>query len=65
MSAIRNAKLNLRVVFMIGEENIDNLRAIEHFGNAAVIGSIPKLDDINRATLCSVFRQHFDRQAFA
>jgi dethiobiotin synthetase len=65
ISAIRNAKLNLRGVVMIGEENTDNRRAIEHFGNVAVIGFIPRLNDLNRTALCSVFQQHFDRNAFA
>jgi malonyl-CoA O-methyltransferase len=65
IAAIRNAKLDLRGVVMIGEENIDNRRAIERFGNIAVIGFIPWLHDINRAALCSVFEQHFDRNAFA
>ncbi len=65
VSAIRSAKLELRGVVMIGEENGDNSRAIERFGNVPVIGSIPWLDHIDRPTLCSVYDQRFDKSAFA
>jgi dethiobiotin synthetase len=62
---IRNAKLQISGVVMIGEENKDNRRAVERYGNVPVIGWIPWLEKIDRETLLSVFQQHFDPRAFA
>ncbi|HLH32748.1 MAG TPA: dethiobiotin synthase [Terriglobia bacterium] len=64
IAAIRNAKLKLNGVVMIGEENADNRRAIERYGNAPVIGWVPRLDRIDREALRSVFQHHFDARAF-
>ena len=64
VSAIRNAGVEVRGVVMIGEENPDNCRAVERYGNVPVIGSIPRLGQINRTTLCRVFEKQFDRRAF-
>jgi dethiobiotin synthetase len=60
--AIRQAKLPLRGVVMIGKENAENRSAIERYGNVPVIGSIPWLDTIDRRTLVSTFDQKFDRK---
>jgi len=64
LAAIRNAKLDLCGVVMIGKENPDNRRAVERYGHVPVIGSIPWLDAIDRQTLVSVFQQHFDARVF-
>jgi dethiobiotin synthetase len=64
VSAVRNASLDLRGVVMIGRENADNRRAVERYGSVPVIGSIPWLDHIDRATLRSVFAQRFDVARF-
>src|SRR5262245_13993302 len=64
VAAIRNTNLDLRGVVMIGKESPDNRRAVERYGNVPVIGSIPWLEVIDRATLISVFEQHFDPCAF-
>jgi dethiobiotin synthetase len=64
IAAARNARLDMRGIVMIGHENSDNRRSIERYGNVPVIGWIPWLDRIDRATLVSVFKQHFDRHAF-
>ena len=39
---------------MIGDENMENRRAIEHYGDVRVIGRIPMLRQINRAALLDV-----------
>ena len=62
--AIREAKLDLRGVVMIGNENLENRRAVEHYGNVPVVGSIPWLEKMDRATLITVFERHFDKTAF-
>jgi dethiobiotin synthase len=64
VGSARQANLDIRGVVMIGRENPDNRRAIERYGNVPVIGSIPWLDCIDRPTLVSVFKQHFDAGAF-
>ena len=64
IAALREARLELRGVVMTGEENADNRRAIERYGNIAVIGAIPWLDTIDRPALCSVFDRYFDARAF-
>ena len=51
-------------VALIGDENIENRRAIEHYGNVRVIGHIPILKKIDRATLLDVYEKYFDHQAF-
>lgn len=64
LAALRDAHLNIRGVVLIGEENAENRRAIEHYGNVGVIGHIPVLRQIHRAALLDVFEKSFDRQAF-
>jgi dethiobiotin synthase len=60
--AIRQAKLPLRGVVMIGKENVENRLAIERYGNVPVIGWIPWLEKIDRRILVSVFDQKFDKE---
>jgi len=64
IAALRELRLPICGVVMIGEENVQNRDAIEHYGNVRVIGHIPLLKTITRATLLEVYEQHFDHQAF-
>jgi dethiobiotin synthetase len=64
ITAIRNAKLHVRGVVMIGKEHPDNRRALECYGNVPVIGWIPWLEKIDRHILLTVFEEHFDARAF-
>lgn len=64
LAALRDAHLSVRGVVLIGAENVENRRAIEHYGDVGVVGYIPLLDRINRAVLLEVFDKHFDRAAF-
>jgi dethiobiotin synthase len=65
VSALRDAAVEVRGVVMIGKENADNRRAIEHYGGIPVVGAIPWLDVIDRAALLRTFEHHFDRSAVA
>jgi dethiobiotin synthetase len=65
LAALRNAKLDVRGVVMIGKENRDNQLAVELYGGVPVVGWIPWLEQINRETLVAVFQQFFDSQALA
>jgi dethiobiotin synthetase len=64
LAALREARLAICGVVLIGEENIENRRAIEHYGDVRIIGHIPMLKNINRAALLDVYEKQFDRQAF-
>ena len=64
LAALRNAQIDIRGVVLIGAENIENRRAIEHYGDIRVIGHIPVLERIHRAALLDVFSKSFDRKAF-
>ena len=64
LAALRGARVSVHGVVMIGEENIENRRAIEHYGKVRVIGHIPVLQKLSREALLEVFAKHFDAQAF-
>jgi hypothetical protein len=49
---------------MIGDESVENRRAIEHYGQVCVIGQIPMLEKISLAMLLAVYEKHFDQKAF-
>ncbi len=64
LEALRQAHLKIYGVVLIGRENIENRRAIEHYGKVRVIGRIPMLEKIHRAALLDVFKTYFDRALF-
>lgn len=65
IAALRAARLDLRGIVLSGKPNRDNRRAIEHYGEIEVLGAVPFLAKINRATLINVFRRNFNAKAFA
>ena len=64
IQALRAAAVPIKGVVLIGIENEDNRRAIEHYGQVAVLGRIPMLDHIHRKALIDVFSKHFERSTF-
>lgn len=64
LSALRSAQLDVCGVVLIGEENLENRRAIEHYGGVRVVGYIPFLEKISRAALLDVYAKRFDQNAF-
>jgi dethiobiotin synthetase len=64
LAALRNAHLSVTGVVLIGAENIENRKAIEHYGDFCVVGHIPVLERIHRTALLEVFSKNFDRTAF-
>jgi dethiobiotin synthetase len=64
LAALREARVAICGVALIGENNGENRRAIEHYGNISVVGHIPVLEKINRAALLDVYEKHFDHRAF-
>ncbi len=65
LAALRGAALGVRGVIMVGTPNIENRKAIEHYGNIEVVGLIPPLKRVDRAALLKTFRKYFDRRALA
>lgn len=65
IAALRAARLDLRGVIMSGKTNNQNRRAIERYGRIEVLGAVPPLIPMNRATLLRAFHRNFDRKAFA
>ncbi len=64
LAALREARLAICGVALIGEENVENHRAIEQYGKVRVVGRIPMLKRIDRASLLEAYERHFDHQAF-
>jgi dethiobiotin synthetase len=64
LAALREARLAICGVALIGDENVENHRAIERYGKVRVIGRIPMLERIDRASLLEAYERHFDHQAF-
>lgn len=64
LAALREARLPICGVVLVGNENLENRSAIEHYGDVRVVGRIPMLEKINRATLLDVYEKHFDHRAF-
>jgi dethiobiotin synthetase len=64
LAALRAARLNVSGVVMVGKPNIENRKAIEHYGEIQVVGVMSVLARINRRTLIDVFNKHFDRKVF-
>src|SRR5260221_4895181 len=65
LRALREARVFVRGVVLIGPENLENQKAIEHYGEVRIAGLIPELKEINRQTLCDAFARHFNRELFA
>jgi len=64
IAALREAQLDLRGVIMVGKANEENRKAIEHYGRVQVIGRLPVLSRLNRASLLKAFDANFDRAFF-
>jgi len=65
IAAVRKAELEITGVVMIGKENKENFHAVERYGNVPVVGWIPWLERVDRETLRTAFKRHFDTHAFA
>jgi dethiobiotin synthetase len=64
LEALRAKEIPLLGVVLVGEANEDNRRAIEAYGNTPVVGWIPPLPTIDRASLLAAWEQHFFHRAF-
>ncbi len=64
LAALRSAGLNVRGVIMVGKPNVENRNAIEHYGKISVVGALPWLKRLDRATLLSAFHKNFEPRVF-
>jgi len=65
VQALRGARVCVKGVVMIGDENRDTEHAIERYGSVPIVGRIPMLNCICYKTLLHVFKSDFDRETFA
>lgn len=64
IECLRSAGIQMVGVVLMGPENIENRKAIEHYGQIQVVGQVPVLEIINRDTLREVYTRHFTKEAF-
>lgn len=64
LEALLRRDLEVLGVVLIGEENRENRRAIEHYGNVPVAGWIPPLGNIDRRGLLEAWEKRFDKTLF-
>ena len=64
LEALRAREIPVLGVVLLGESNDDNRRAIETYGNAPVVGWVPPLAILDRASLLAAWDQHFFHRAF-
>ncbi|MGH9561386.1 MAG: dethiobiotin synthase, partial [Terracidiphilus sp.] len=64
LAALRAARLDIRGVILVGKLNIENRKAIEHYGEISVIGWLPFLKRLDRRALLAAYKKNFDRKAF-
>jgi dethiobiotin synthetase len=64
LESLRAARLDVRGVILVGKRNIENRKAIEHFGEISVIGWLPFLKRLDRRALLAAYKKNFDRKAF-
>ncbi|HVB86327.1 MAG TPA: dethiobiotin synthase [Candidatus Dormibacteraeota bacterium] len=64
LAALRAARLEIRGVILVGKPNLENRRAIEHYGEISVVGFLPLLKKLDRRALLAAYKTHFDHRAF-
>ena len=61
LEALRSRGIPVAGVVLVGELNMENQRAIETYGDVAVIGAMPQFETLNAATLAAWSRAELDR----
>jgi dethiobiotin synthetase len=65
VEALRRRKMRLHGIIFVGEGNIDTQQTIGEFSGAAILGTVPLLECIDRAALLRVFNERFRSEEFA
>lgn len=64
VEALERRNIPLHGIAFIGEENDDNIRTIEEFTGARILGRLPLLEDLNSETLGRAFEDNFRIEDF-
>jgi dethiobiotin synthetase len=64
LAALRAARLRVSGVVLDGKPHPQNRQAIEHYGRTKVVGIVPPLGKLDRATLLEAFHKSFDPRVF-
>lgn len=64
IEALKARNINIMGIVFVGEENKDNKRTIVDFSGVRNLGSIPKLDNLDRVKLTETFYDNFDVNYF-
>jgi len=64
LAALRAARLKVRGVVLVGQPNLENRKAIEHYGRIGVVGAVPPLKKLERRALLGAFYKNFDPRVF-
>jgi len=64
IEALKSRNIDIMGIVFIGEENHDNKQTIIDFSDVKNLGSIPKLEKINRVSLIDTFYDNFDVNCF-
>lgn len=64
IEALKARDIEIMGIVFIGEENKDNKRTIVDFSGVKNLGSIPKLEDLDRVKLAETFYENFDVDYF-
>lgn len=60
VEALKKRNIRIHGIAFIGEENPDNMKTIEEFSGAKILGRLPRLDTLNSETLSKAFDDNFD-----
>lgn len=63
LEALRSRGIAIAGVVLVGELNIENQRAIETYGDVAVIGAMPRFETLNARALAAWSKAELDRDA--
>ncbi|MCK5284061.1 MAG: ATP-dependent dethiobiotin synthetase BioD [Alphaproteobacteria bacterium] len=65
IEALKARDIPIYGIAFIGDDNMDNMRTIEHFSDVKVLGRLPWLDTLNAATLLKAFNENFNIEDFS
>lgn len=64
IEALRARNISIAGLVFIGKENPDNEKTILEFSNVRKLGTIPKLEKIDKKTLIEIYNTNFDKNYF-
>ena len=64
IEALRSRGIRVAGVVLVGELNIENQRAIETYGEIAVLGAMPRFETLSVSTLASWSKAELDRDNY-